>query len=112
MPLDDVRVHVRGVGAVAALALGLGPVHGEVGVAQERLGVLGAGGDPDARADVDLAPLDRDRIGERLEDAARGRGRVGGVVDLLDQDGELVAAEARDRVGRAAGTPRGELPTA
>ena len=100
-PLDDVGVHVRGVGAVAALALGLGPVHREVGVAKERLGVLGAGGDPDARAHVDLAPLDRDRIGERLEDAARGRRRVGRVVDLLDQDGELVAAEARDRVGRA-----------
>ena len=97
--LDDVGVHVRGVGAVAALALGLRPVHGEVRVAQERFGVLGAGGDADACADVDLAPLDRDRFNEGLEDAARGHGRVGVVLDLLDQYGELVTAQARDRVG-------------
>ena len=108
--LDDVGVHVRGVRAVAALALGLCPVHGEIGVAKERLGVLGPGCDPDARADVDLAALDRDRVGERLEHAACCRGRVGRVVDLLDQDGELVAAEARDRVGRAQARlePRGD----
>ena len=51
--IDDGRVHAGLVDLEAALALALGAVHGEVGVAQQRGGVLVAGADGDADAGVD-----------------------------------------------------------
>src|SRR4051812_31469403 len=52
-------------------------------------------------ARVELLLLERERPGERLEDALGGVGRLLGGLDALEQHGELVAAEARGRVAGA-----------
>ena len=76
----------------------LRPVHRDVGGAQEVVRDR-AQRDPDARADEHLAPLDR-RKGFWSVATMRSAASTAdaGARDLLDEDGELVAAEPRDRV--------------
>ena len=98
---------------VAAAAALLRAVHGGVGVAQEvgRVGVGGLGDrDPDAGGDEVLARREHDRLVDRLRDALGNADRLVRAVELLAHDEELVAAEARDGVGRPDGIvqPRGE----
>ena len=105
-PLDDPLVHRRLEDAVAALAVALGHVHGDVGVAQQLLGIRGAvsrsrEADADAGAREDLLAVDLDRRLERAEDPLGRIGRLLRAGDTVEQDRELVAAEARDGVGRA-----------
>ena len=107
--LEPVAAQDRGVHAAlearpAALALLLGLVHGDVGVADQlaragRLGVVG--GDADAGADADRLVAGRHALGERGEDPLGDHHDVLGPVEAVEQDGELVAAEARDGVARA-----------
>ena len=102
---DDALVHRGLEQAVPALAVALRHVHGDVGVPQQLLGILReqvlvAHADADARARVDLLAVD---LGRRLELAQQPLGdqrRLVGAGDAVEQDRELVAAEARDRVGR------------
>ena len=108
-PLDHRDVHLGLEDLLLAAALGLRAVQGEVGVAQQVVGLVGADRDPDAGADHDLAALHREGLVHRLEDAVRGH-RDGCVVGVLEQDDELVAAEARRGVAgahaaRAAASP-------
>ena len=58
-------------------------------------------GDADRCAGLDHLIADRERSFERREDLARGRDHVLGMLGVRGQDGELVAAEASDRVGGA-----------
>ena len=81
----------------ARLAVGLGVIHGGVGVAQQVFGsgAGGAEGDSDAGGDKHTAALEMKRLAEPLEDS---RGDVDGValvLDMAEQDGELIAADAR-----------------
>ena len=62
--------------------------------------------DADARAGGDLGAADVERRGQGLEQPAGDVGAVVVVVDVLEQDRELVAAETGDGVAVAAGTPR------
>ena len=81
----------------------LGLVHGDVGVAQQGvrvLGVLGEHGDADARADVQRDPGERVGAPERRSQPG-GRHRGGLGVGVLDQHAELVAAQAGDDVAGA-----------
>ena len=101
--LDDGAMHLRVEDLGPALAVGLGPVHRDVGIAQELVDELAAAGDadPDAAADDDVGPRDRERQLEGDDDAL-GQGH--GVLDgraLAGQDRELVAAEARQQVALA-----------
>jgi len=96
---------------VARLARGLGPVHGGVGVLDDRLGLRVRPGHRDAHAggDVLLAAAERDRLQQRGHDAPDDLERrlLGGGV--LAQGDELVTADARDGVAgaqRAAQPPR------
>ena len=109
-PLDHRRVHLRLVDLLLALALGLRSVEREVGVAQQVVGLAVADRDPDAGADEHLASLDPERLVHDLEDAVADRADVV-LVDVLEQDDELVAAEARRGVGGAdaRGEPGGGL---
>ena len=61
------------------------------------------GRDRDADADVgdDLVAVDLIGLDDRIADALGQRGCVRGVFHLGHDDGELVAAQARDRVGLA-----------
>ncbi len=92
------RVHVLLEELVEPLAGGLGRVHGGVGVAQQLVGAVvveGAARDPDADRGRQLLALDAERRLERLGQAL-GDGRR--VASVLEQDRELVAAEAGARV--------------
>ena len=62
--------------------------------------VVAADRDPDAGADEDLAALDLERLVHRLEDPVGDLGDAR-LVDVLEQDDELVASEARGGVGGA-----------
>ncbi len=78
-------------------APGLGPVHGGVGVLDQRLGPGAAArgqGDADAHGDEHLGVAERERRGGHLGDPLGDGQGVGLVGDALAQDGELVAAEA------------------
>ena len=94
--------------AEAALAAVLGHVHGDVGVAYERLGVeraRGGGGHPEARSHGQLSDAELERPREVAGDA------VGDDADVLlgdvdEQHRELVAAEPRRGVGRAQRVPQ------
>ncbi len=93
-------VHLGLVEPAAGTACALGLVHGQVGVAHQ-LGHRPAperGGDPDACCHLEHSSLDVERGAERAHDpVGRQQCRLG-VGDALQQDGELVAAEARGRV--------------
>jgi hypothetical protein len=79
----------------------LARVHRDVGLAQQRSGVVAGPGDgnADARLHQQLAPIDNERPGEAAKDLLSDgvhltRAR------LLQQDGELVTAQAGHRVLR------------
>ena len=103
-PGERPRVHVGLEDLVVALAVLLGHVHGRVGVAQQLLGVGLADhrgvaeGDPDAGRDRDVAVLERDRGLQGVHHALGDLDRLHLVLGLVQQDRELVAAEAGGRV--------------
>ena len=102
---DVVRVRVED--AVPRLALALGHVHRDIGLAHERLGRLQPArpdADADARADRPRVsrdpPLGTDGL---LQPAREHAGRLDRRV-AVNQDRELVTSEARDRVRAAHGS--------
>ena len=83
-------------------ARALGLIHGDVGAAQQRVGVLtvlGCDGDADAGVDVDRLALEHER---RLQHAHEVLGDLRGArgVGAGQQHRELVAAQASHQVGR------------
>ena len=95
----DGVVHRRFEDLESGLALRLGGVHRHVGVAQQLIGGVAvlADGDADAGADVDLLAQNPEGSPKGDSNSLRDAGR-GGDVGVLEQDGELVAAEAGGRV--------------
>ena len=97
-------VHLGLEEPIAALAVALGPVHRGVGVPDQLLGARGGSPPPRRRCRCcsgATAPAATRRAAPALQHAVR---RVGGLldaVDVLEQQRELVAAEARRGVGRA-----------
>jgi hypothetical protein len=100
-PLQRGRIHVLVEHLVARLPPGLGLVQGHVGIAQDVLGsglARAAELDPDTGRDEHLAAVEGERSLELAGDPF-GHGRRGAhVVDILQEDAELVAAEPRERV--------------
>ncbi len=97
-------VHVAVEDLVAGLALGLGAVHRDVGVAQDLLGVGVAGravGDTDRGGHQDIVPVDREVHAQDFLDAVGHVDGAAGVVHPVDQDRELVAAQPRHGVAGA-----------
>ena len=100
-PLQRAAVHRRREHLIRVAARVLGAIHRVVGVRQQRLGRVAVARkkrDADAGGDEQLRPFDlqrqRDRVEHLLRDLRRGVGRL----QIGQQDGELVAAHARDRV--------------
>ena len=97
-------MHRRFENPVAPLAVTLGHVHRDVGVPEE-LGCIRNRdlavdeADSDARAREDLLALDLGRNLQGLENPRRCIGGLRRIRHALDEDGELVATEAGDRVG-------------
>lgn len=81
----------------------LGRVHGQVGVTQQRLGLVARPGErePDARPYGQLAPAQAERVEEGVTDTLGRALRLLDPGDVLEQHRELVATEPRDRVARA-----------
>ena len=106
-------VHGRLEDLVPALAALLGHVHRDVGVAEQLFGIPGLSlldhGDPEARPDEDLLPLQQERVLEHLHDPIGDVGRLDALAAVLQQDRELVAAQAGRGVG---GAKRGLQPLA
>ena len=106
-PLGDPGPHLGVEELHPAAAVLLGPVHRDVGVAQQRRGVLRADPQrhPDAGGDVHLDPLNDERLVEDLHDPLGERDHRVVVGQVLGDHDELVAAEPTDRVRRAGATP-------
>ncbi len=101
--LAQLFLHARVEHDVPSLAGGLRVVHRDVGVAQHVLGVV-AGlreRDADAGGHQQLVAVDRERLPESVGHRGGDLLRLLERRDALEQHRELVAAEPRDRVGRA-----------
>ena len=102
--LEGALAHLRGEEAVGVLAFLLRPVHREVGVAQQRVGVgavVGVDADARARAERDLVVVGPAGPGEAVEEPPGHEGGVVGPGQVLHEDGELVAPDAGHEVGAA-----------
>ena len=94
-------MHVSVEDLVSGLAGGLGAVHGDVGVAHDLVGAAVAGGavgDADGRGDEDLVAVDGEGHPEQFLDPLGDVNRARNVVDPIEKDRELVAADAGDGV--------------
>ena len=101
------RVHRRFEHAEHVAAFRLGPVHGDVGAAQQLLPglpIVREQGHADGHADRHRLAVDRKRFGHLLDDPLR-RGTVGvrRIGRQRQHDGELVAAQPCDEIVRAHG---------
>src|SRR6266852_806290 len=102
--LRRVRLQLGGKEAESVAAPFLGAVHGDVRSREQRLRVAAVGrisADPDAQRDVELLPVDLAELGHGREQLPGDLGQRGRVAQLLDQQHELVSAEARDDVALA-----------
>ena len=91
----------------AGLAVGLGGVHGEVGVLQHALArLVDAAGQPEAGADAEVAAGQRERHVEGGQHPLGDQRALAGGGVALDEDGELVAADARHGVAEAHARPQ------
>ena len=89
---------------LARRAMCLGVVHGRVGLAQERFcgnDLVRDASHADAHRDVEHFALESEGLVEHGADPLRDPVERDQVADVFAQDHELVAAEARERVGRA-----------
>ena len=100
-PLVGLGVEARRVELVGVATAVLGPVHGGVGVLEQRLGggaVLRVQGHAHAGRDVDLLASQGEGAAERPQHLACHPDDVVLAVDLAEEDRELVAAHAGDGV--------------
>ena len=88
-------MHGRLVDADARLPGGLGAIHRHVGIAHELFGPVAEMIErhADTRGDAELLGLDRKRGREHFEQTLGEARHLIGSFDVLEQDGELVAAE-------------------
>lgn len=101
VPGDEPGVELGVEEPPSLLARGLGRVEGEVGVAEEFLG-MGAvedGRDADAGRHGDRSVGEVEGLAQGVHDLGRQGLGVAGFARSLDEDGELVAAEPRRGVG-------------
>ena len=105
-PAQGAGPHLGVEELAAGAAAFLGPVHRGVGVADQQVGVdrlagrRARHGDADAGADEVVDPAHRVGLGEGGGDAVGDRDRLVLVGEPVDEDAELIAAEAGDDVAR------------
>jgi hypothetical protein len=105
----DATLHLVAGEPAEIAALGLGAIHGPIRLAQQ-FGHVAAVARIESNAktggDQNLLAVDRSRRRDRVEHLARHQSRMLRLRQVFDQDGEFVAAEARDRVGLAQPPPQ------
>ena len=82
----------------------LRPVHRDVRVLQQLLRIVGIvriDADADRRGHVDVVLLDPERLRDGVQQLLRDVSEHIGIVEVLDDHHELVAAQAREQVGFA-----------
>ena len=97
--LGAVAIELRRIDHAAG-AIFLGDVHRDVGALHEHFGLgamLGRDRNADAAVHVEVQPFDGERLLHGRNQLARGQ-LGAGLSDAGQHDGELVAAEARDRI--------------
>ena len=102
-PLDRLVGHGRFEQGVARRRVRLGANQRDLGLAEHLVGCRSAGPperDADRRADEPLARADRERCPKLRPDPLGDRVRLVGIRHLVEDDPELVAAEAGDGVAR------------
>src|SRR3569832_1685305 len=103
-PFEGRGGHVRGIKLIIVPAVRFGVIHRGVGVLEQRLdvvAVVGIDADTDAGRHDQFPLTDHEGLLEAIEDLARdGRGLLA-VAELTHQDGEVIAAHARDAVDLA-----------
>jgi len=105
--VHDRRVHAGLVEDMATSAFTFRFIHGEIGVAQQRLGRIPwpDDGDADAGTDGQAVPLELHRRLAQGVDHSIGQRRHLLDGHIFDQHGELITADARSRVPAAGATP-------
>src|SRR5205085_1346911 len=106
-PFDRELLHARVEDRVPRLARRLRTIHGDVGVAQQAIGVgplRSAQREANAGTDENLTLANRDRRAQRLANPLGDLGGFGFVFELLEQNRELVAAESGNRIAAADAT--------
>ena len=101
--IEGARVHVGIEQLMSCLAARFGVIHGGVGVAHDLLGVnvLGAAErNPDARRGEDFPASNRKRPAQRLLDAECDGVGLRLVIEPVQEDRELVAAEPGQGISR------------
>jgi hypothetical protein len=100
---NDRDVHLVLELLVAVLAFALGPVHREVGVAQQLIArvVANTERDADAHRGRELLGSDRDRFAQGAHDSLGESNDLAATGDVLDEHGELVTAQSSCGVGPA-----------
>ena len=106
-PLNGV-VHRGFERDVAALSGRLGTVHGDVSIPEHLFGgsPLAVHCDPDARRELDAVAFELERLGQGPQDALGALTRLRGPGHVLEEHGEFVPSEPRDRVGRTNDAPQ------
>ena len=102
-PFGRCRRHARLEDVVAGRGVGLRPVEGDLGVAEQlaRVGLADhADGDADAGADEALPAVEVERLAQGRLDPVGDPTGLGDVLDPVEQDGELVAGEPGHGVAR------------
>ena len=97
-PRHGFGVHVGVEQFKAGLARGLGAAHGGIGIAHEffrRESAAIAYGDSDADRGIDFVSFDLEWVFEEILDTLGHEGSSGEFVDVVEQEHEFVATEAR-----------------
>ncbi len=87
-----------------AAAVFLGAAQGDIRLRKHHVTgfqLPSVGTDADADSDADPVPIDHVRCCDALEEPRGQIARMGGIGQFAVQNGELVAAESRDQIGRA-----------
>ena len=100
-PRGHPLIHLLLEEAVGAAPLALGASKRHIGIPQELVGLVLAfcrERDAEAGTDHDILPVDGERHCQRVQDARRERSRLNRLAATLLQNGELVAADAGQRI--------------
>ena len=106
--LEAVLGKIRVEELVGVAAEFLRPVHRDVGVLEQALGIVAVvrvHGNADRRGDVDVVLLDLERLRDGFLQFLRDPIEHASVLELFDDHHEFVAAQARQR-GRSRAAPR------
>jgi hypothetical protein len=88
--------HVGKENLIGVFAIVLGVIHGGIGMLEEFVhvgGIIGAGADADAGADIEFVTIDQDRLGQAGDAFFRHHGRLADLFHIFQNDGKFISAD-------------------